>query len=79
MKFWRLPLDAEAHSMPHGKVEIIEDRCLAGVCTGARRDCSNLSGACAKGICDEVLGRLPEDLRSIVDRFSERYGTVQCR
>ena len=36
-------------------------------------------GGVPKGICDEVLGRLPEDLRSIVDRFSERYGTVQCR
>ena len=27
MKFWRLPLDAEAHSIPHGKVNIIENRC----------------------------------------------------
>ena len=27
MKFWRLPLDAEAHSIPQGKVCIIESRC----------------------------------------------------
>lgn len=27
MKFWRLPLDAEAHSIPQGIVNIIENRC----------------------------------------------------
>jgi 2-oxoglutarate ferredoxin oxidoreductase subunit delta len=27
MKFWRLPLDAEAHSIPAGRVRIIDDRC----------------------------------------------------
>lgn len=27
MKFWRLPLDAEAHSIPVGHVRIIEARC----------------------------------------------------
>ncbi len=27
MEFWRLPLDAENHSIPHGEVRIIESRC----------------------------------------------------
>ena len=27
MKFWRLPLDSEAHSIPHGIVSIIQNRC----------------------------------------------------
>jgi len=27
MKFWRLPLDSEAHSIPQGLVHIIENRC----------------------------------------------------
>jgi len=27
MKFWRLPLDAEGHSIPHGEVHVIESRC----------------------------------------------------
>lgn len=27
MKFWRLPLDSEAHSIPHGKINIIKSRC----------------------------------------------------
>ncbi len=27
MKFWRLPLDAERHSMPVGRLNIIADRC----------------------------------------------------
>jgi 2-oxoglutarate ferredoxin oxidoreductase subunit delta len=27
MKFWRLPLDAEHHSIPQGVIRIIEDRC----------------------------------------------------
>ncbi len=27
MKLWRLPLDAEAHSIPQGDVRIIENRC----------------------------------------------------
>lgn len=27
MKFWRLPLDSEAHSIPQGVVHIIENRC----------------------------------------------------
>jgi len=27
MKFWRLPLDSDEHYIPHGKVNIIENRC----------------------------------------------------
>jgi len=27
MKFWRLPLDAAAHSIPVGELHIIKDRC----------------------------------------------------
>ena len=27
MKFWRLPLDAEAHSIPQGQIKIIWNRC----------------------------------------------------
>ncbi|MFH0822625.1 MAG: ferredoxin family protein [Pseudomonadota bacterium] len=27
MKFWRLPLDADAHYIPRGEVHIIENRC----------------------------------------------------
>ncbi len=27
MKFWRLPLDSEQHSIPKGRITIIESRC----------------------------------------------------
>ncbi|MGC9030318.1 MAG: 4Fe-4S dicluster domain-containing protein [Desulfomonilaceae bacterium] len=27
MKFWRLPLDSEVHSIPRGSVHIVENRC----------------------------------------------------
>lgn len=34
MKFWRLPLDSEEHSVPQGRVRIIENRCKGcGYCT----------------------------------------------
>jgi len=27
MTFWRLPLDSEEHSIPHGRINIIKSRC----------------------------------------------------
>jgi iron(II)-dependent oxidoreductase len=35
----------------------VADQCLAGVCTGGPRDCSNQAGVCQRGVCDEGQDR----------------------
>jgi cysteine-rich repeat protein len=44
----------EGQSCDDGQYCSVGDSCAAGSCAGAARDCSELSGQCAQGVCNET-------------------------